>query len=92
MIQRLQIENEGSGVLMIFIELEASEFHAKPGQTFELRVEVPHLEGNFHLLHDVTGIRAFPPDHATSPISVFCEGIELNPGHQMYAKAAKRHS
>lgn len=90
MIQHLKIGNEGSGILIVFVEPEASEFHARPGQIFELTVAVLHREGNFELAYSADTLRVFPADQSVGCIRVFCEGRELEPGYQMRAKVGTR--
>ena len=52
-----------------------------PGQTFELRADVTADVAHFELVDNGAALQVFPSQDMGS-ISVFCEGREIECGHQ----------
>jgi len=65
----------------LFVEPEGADFGMMPEQTFEVHAEITTEEGHFEVCDKGTGLSIFPA-HTMGEISVFCDGQELECGHQ----------
>ena len=79
MIYAIPITNRSKKPRAICIESEGADFWMLPEQTFELRAEASSAGDRFELCDDGDNLQVF---FGKSFISVFCDGHELECGHQ----------
>ncbi len=79
MIYAMSITNRSKKPRAICIEPEGADFWMLPEQTFELRAEASSAGDRFELCDDGDNLQVF---FGKSFISVFCDGHELECGHQ----------
>ena len=65
----------------LYVEPEGGDFWMLPEQAFELRADVTAEDANFELWDNGTALQIFPSRNMSS-ISVFCDGQEIECGHQ----------
>ncbi len=75
----MTIENRHKNPRVLYVEPEGGDFWLLPGQTFELRAETPAKNERFELWDNGDSLQVF---FGNSYISVFCDGRELQCGHQ----------
>lgn len=81
MERRQTVDNRGDRLLMIFTEPEGQDYWLKPGDKFEVRAPITSADAMFEIaLHD-DGVIVYP-SHDMGYVSVWCNDIELDVGHQ----------
>ncbi|MGD9746173.1 MAG: hypothetical protein AB7I98_23125 [Verrucomicrobiales bacterium] len=77
----MTITNRSKAARPLYVEPEGADFWMLPKQTFELRAEAADESAQFELWDDGEGLQVFP-SRTMGYISVFCDGLELECGHQ----------
>ena len=82
MQRTLSITNRTEFPRSICVEPEGADYWMLPEQTFELRADVEYEEAQFELWDNGDeGFQVFP-SNGMGYISVYCDGQELECGHQ----------
>ena len=81
MKRSISITNLSKKPRSLYVEPEGTDFWMLPGQTFELRAEVADELAQFELCDNGDGLQVYP-SRGMDYISVFCDGQELESGHQ----------
>lgn len=77
----MTVTNRSKQIRPLYVEPEGADFWLAPDQTFELRADATAEDAHFELCDDGAGLQVFP-SRDMGYISVFCDGQELECGHQ----------